>query len=129
MELTSQEVNRLMGECLFKDGEPTDDAVVVEGIVSTFGLNPQRVTERAEQISDLLAELPEEFQAAKGGGWTFLNACEDCHGRQWTGEHSVMENLFVLGIAAGKAKWLLPRDMWSEPPGGMPYVAITETPI
>jgi hypothetical protein len=36
-----------------------------------------------------------------------------------------MEMLFCLGIGMGLAKWLLPKNMWSALPGGMPYVGIT----
>lgn len=124
-KLTPQAVNTLVAKCLFGDGEPTDDAIKVKGIVRSFGFDPNRIAEHASQIGDLLAELPDQFQVTKGGGWTFLNACEDRHGNLWTGEHQAMESLFCLGIAARKAQWLLPRDMWSVLPGGMPYVVVS----
>jgi hypothetical protein len=123
--LTKDAVIELMTACLFKGGESTDNAVIVEGIVSTYGFHPGRIAENTEAIRLLLAELPDEFHEGKGGGWTFLNACNDRHGNQWTGFHKVMEALFALGIAAGKAKWLLSsRSVWSELPGGMPYVTV-----
>jgi len=58
------------------------------------------------------------------GGWTFLNACQDKHGRLWTGLHQTVEKLFLLGMATGKAKCLLPREVWPMLPGGLPYFAI-----
>ena len=122
--LTSAAVDDLMKACLFREDEPTDDAVRVEGIVNDYGFHPERVRENADKISTLLAELPDEFQREKGGGWTFLNACLDKHGNQWTGLHQQQERLFALGIAAGKARWMLPRRMWSAMPGGMPYVQV-----
>jgi hypothetical protein len=72
----------------------------------------------------MLSDLPDEFQASGGGGWSFLNACMTKTGEQWTGMHPTMDKLFMLGIAAGKARWLMPRDMWSVLPGGMPYVSV-----
>jgi hypothetical protein len=123
MKLTPQAVDALLESCRAQEGD-TDDAVKVEGIVRQLPFNPARVAEHATQIGELLAELPEQFQLAKGGGWSFLNACEDRHGKLWTGQQQTMETLFCLGIAAGKAKWLMPRDMWDVLPGGMPYVVV-----
>lgn len=124
-KLTPDAVDDLVRDCLYREGENSDDAIKVEGIVRTFGFHPERVTANKVAIGELLSELPDEFRADAGGGWTFLNACNDRHGRLWTGEHRAMEALFCLGIASGQAKWQLPRDMWSSLPGGMPYVVIT----
>ena len=122
--LTADAVNALVSECLFAQEEPRDGAVMVEGIVATYGFHPGRLKAAAGRIRALLDEMPEEFHAASGEGWTFLNACVDRRGRQWTGEHRAMEALFCLGIGAGAAKWLLPRDMWDAFPGGMPFVVV-----
>jgi hypothetical protein len=99
----------------------SESGTIVEGITANFGLD---VVGKEDEIGDMLDELPAEFQASGGGGWTFLNACNDKDGNQWTGMHAVMEQLFCLGIAAGKARWTIPRDMWATLPGGMPYVSI-----
>lgn len=98
-----------------------DGSSKVEGIMAIAALD---VSGREQRIGELLAELPDEFQASKGGGWSFLNACMTKDGVQWTGMHSTMDKLFMLGIAAGRARWLLPRDMWGVLPGGMPYVSV-----
>ena len=91
-----------------------------------FAFHSVRIAEHSNRIAALLAELPNEFQPGPrgGGGWTFLNACNDRHGNLWTGDHATMEALFCLGIAAGRARWLMERDMWDVLPGGMPYVAV-----
>lgn len=122
-KLTSEAVDAMMHECLFKEGEPVSDAIVVSGIVAKFNFHPGRIGEKTPAIAELLAELPERFHLGTGGGWTFLNACMDRHGNQW-GEDRDMEALFCLGIAAGKAQWLMSRDMWDVLPGGMPYVVV-----
>lgn len=124
IQLTSRRVDELMRACLFQDDETFDGAITVEGIINNYGFHPGRIAEHAGEIGELLAELPDEFQADKGGGWSFLSACDDRHGNQWTGLHLVMERLFCLGIAAGKAEWLLPRKLWQALPGGMPYVKV-----
>lgn len=122
-KLSADAVEKLVKECLFRDGEDTSDPALAEGITRKFGFNRTRLSERTGEIKEMLAELPDEFQASKGGGWTFMNACVDRDGRQW-GEHRDMENLFCLGIAAGVAQWQMPREMWNILPGGMPYVAV-----
>jgi hypothetical protein len=124
MKLTSEAVDGLMAKCLFTDDEPMENAIEVEGVVNCYAFHPTRVAENADGIGALLAELSDEFQATGGGGWTFLNACQDRAGRQWTGLHQQMERLFALGIAAGKARWLLPREMWDALPGNVPYVSV-----
>lgn len=124
MHLTSQAVDDLMRKCLFKDGEAMDDAIKVEGVVNNYAFHPGRIAESTNEISEILSELPNEFQASGGGGWSFLNACDDKYGNQWTGLHQQQERLFALGIAAGKARWLLPREMWKVLPGGMPYISV-----
>jgi hypothetical protein len=122
--LTSQAVDEMMTKCLFTDDEEMGSAVKVEGIVNRYAFHPTRIMQNADAIGEMLGELPDEFQASKGGGWSFLNACMDRHGNQWTGLHQQQERLFALGIAAGKARWLMPREMWKVLPGGMPYVAV-----
>ncbi|MBY0559834.1 hypothetical protein [Hyphomicrobium sp.] len=115
MNLTADNVEKLFAECSKPDGAQ------VEGVISKAVLD---TTGRETEIAGMLAELPDEFQASGGGGWTFLNACDRRDGQQWTSLHATMEKLFMLGIAAGKARWLMPRDMWDVLPGGMPYVSV-----
>jgi hypothetical protein len=107
------------------DGTTPEGCVEVEGIMSRFGLHPQRLEDHRTEVGAWLMALPHTFRKSSGGGWSFLNACHDEDGNQW-GEHRNMEQLFVLGIALGLARWLLPRDMWPAFPGGMPYVGIDD---
>lgn len=122
--LTADAVTALFIYCLLKDDEPKEGAILGECIRGQFAMHPGRVAERSEEIGLLLAELPDEFQANGGGGWTFLNACIDRHGNRWTDMQTTMDFLFCLGFAAGKARWLLDRAMWRAFPGGMPYVSV-----
>jgi hypothetical protein len=125
-------VEKVFLDCLFRDDEvvngvPTTEPVVVEGITSMFGFHPERLQSHRDEVAGWLLLLPVEFQSTAqggGGGWSFLNACDDVNGNQWTGLHQRMEQLFTLGIALGLAKWQLPRKVWSVLPGGMPYVVV-----
>jgi hypothetical protein len=124
-KLNAEAVSTIIKSCLFKEGEDTANHVKAEGVVSAMGFHPDRLKAHAAQIGELLAELPEQFQADTGGGWSFLNACMDKDGNQW-GEHRNIDELLMLGIATGQAKILMPRNMWSMFPGGMPYFVVTK---
>jgi hypothetical protein len=130
-KLNAKRVNDIFMDCLFTDEElkrcPTgipENYLMVQGIVNDFGLHPERTESHREEIIELLKELPDEFHKDGGGGWSFMNACDDRHGNQWADEHREMEQLFALGIAIKKAKFQLPKPMWSALPGGMPYVVV-----
>lgn len=124
MDLTSENVTNIFMDSLFKAGENTSNPAIAEGITSKFGFHRKRLQSHADNIANMLSQLPEEFQKKSGGGMSFLNACNNANGEQWTGFHKVMEQLFALGLATGKAKCLMPRDMWAVLPGGMPYYVV-----
>jgi len=124
MDLTSQNVEEVFFNCLFKEGENTDNPILADGIMSKIGFHEKRLNNNSDNITSMLNKLPKEFQKNSGGGMSFLNACDDCDGNQWTGSHTTMEQLFQLGLALGKVKCLIPRDMWRSLPGGMPYYVV-----
>lgn len=124
--LASERVQTIFLDCLSRDDDDTDDRVVAEGVISTVGFNPSRLDDHRGEIGMMLDELPDQFKASGGGGWSFLNACDDKHGTQWTGMHQRVEQLVQLGIAVGKIRYLLPRDMWDALPGGMPYFVVVD---
>ena len=98
----AERVDDCVKACL--NGTP-DGALVVEGIVRTFGFSPVAVEAHRGEIAALLDEMPPMFHKSGGGGWSFLNLCLDKRGEHWAG-HQTMEALCCLGIAAGMAKWL-----------------------
>ena len=124
--LNPEKVNAIFLDCLFRDGEDTTNHVAVEGVVRNIGFHPERLESHRAEIETMLAELPDEFKEDGGGGMSFLQACNDKHGNQWTGFHQRMEQLFQLGGGIGKVKSLVPREMWPSLPGGMPYYVITK---
>jgi len=125
MKLTSRNVESVFMDCLFKDGEDTTNHLKSEGITNSVGFHPERVDAHKSEIFEMLLSLPKEFHEKTGGGMSFLNACNDKRGEQWTGEHRIMEQLFLLGQASGKVECLMPREMWSVLPGGMPYYVVS----
>lgn len=124
--LSPEKVADIFGKCLFQEEEDKTVYVKAEGIVVNVGFHPKRLEEYRPIIEAMLNELPEQFHEETGGGWSFLQACQDKDGELWTGFHQIMEQLFLLGMAINKVRCLLPRDMWYIFPGGMPYYVITK---
>jgi hypothetical protein len=128
MENLSEKVTAVFMDCLYRDGEVggspevPKDAVIVEGIMGKFGFHPERLESHREDVRGFLNEMPAMFHKDTGGGWTFLNLCNDKNNEQWTGFHRTMEQLVVLGLGLKMASYCMPRDMWKMFPGGMPYV-------
>ena len=122
--LSPERVEQVFHDCLFRAEEDASNHVKAEGITMTVGFNPERLKTHKAEIEALLDELPDDFKKSGGGGTSFLNACMDRYGDQWTGLHQRMEQLFLLGLAIGKAECLLPRKMWPELYGGMPYYVV-----
>lgn len=123
MNLNATRVEEILIDSLAEDLSE-DERVVIEGIVNPYALNPTKLEGHKSEIIAMLADLPEQFRANGGGGWSFLNACLTKDGEQWTGLQQRMDQLFVLGMGIGRVTCPLPREMWSALPGGMPYYII-----
>lgn len=119
----AERVDAIMKLCL---NEKPEGALVVEGLERTFGFSSEKVAVHREEIRELLDHMDPSFHTNGGGGMTFLNLPRDKHLDQW-GEQRDAEALLCLGIAAGMAKILVPRELWSMFPGGVPYVCFDTT--
>jgi len=124
MKLSAETVNSTFLDCLFKDGESTENHIICEAVQMKVGFNPERLKSNESLIGELLNELPNEFQKNGGGGMSFLNMCNDKNGNQWADMHTTVDQLVALGIATGKLSFLMPKEMWRVLPGGMPYLVV-----
>ena len=130
--INSQEVEKAFLECLYrpnevkdlKEGEAPKDAVIVEGIQTKFGFHPVRLEKQRAKVIEWLKALPHQFRRNAGGGWSFLEACNQENGVLWTGLHQRVEQLFCMAVGLKLAECQMPRDMWAMLPGGLPYYAI-----
>lgn len=143
--LTQDAVKNLMCDCMYSNEEietmekytPDQEVggakinrdmpvgcLIVEGIVRTYVLHPDRTKANTAKVMELLKELPDNFQI--GGGWSFMNMCNDKHGNQWTDFHMAMEDLVILGLATDQVEFCLPRDLWNALPGSMPYLRVKD---
>jgi len=123
--LDPSQVEETFTGCLAEDA-PDEDSIIVKGIVFDAKFDRSKLEAKAELIGAMLLELPEQFRASGGGGWSFLQACDDRHGNQWTGLHQTMSMLFLMGEGLGLVTNVLPRDVWKALPGGMPYYRIED---
>lgn len=113
-------------EDLIPEGEhcvAADGLLFARGAVAGMAFIPEKIEERLEDIKGLLSNLPKEFQSEEGDGWSFLNACYTKDGDHW-GEHRDIDELLLLGLAAGQVQILLPREGWKVFPAGMPYFRV-----
>jgi hypothetical protein len=124
MKLNAELVHSTFLECLFEDGEPTENHKIGEAVQMKVGFNPERLKGKETLIEELLNQLPNEFQKDGGGGMSFLQMCNDKNGNQWADMHKTMDELVALGTATGKLSFLMPKEMWSALPGGMPYLVV-----
>lgn len=126
MELTPSNVEKTFNECLFKEGESASDYIEAHSIMMRVGFHPERIKEKQKDIEGMLCQLHGNFMQSNGGGWTFLNACLNKDGEQWTGEHLTIDCLLALGIAIKKVEFQLARELWQSLPGGMPFFFVKD---
>ena len=124
--INSDRVLKVFEECLIgssksSEGEPT---IQVEGVQCIFTFSSPKLESYRKLITGWLSLLPHTFRRSGGGGWSFLQACCQEDGVQWTGFHQSMDQLFCLGMGLDLVKNQLPRNFWSSLPGGMPYYVI-----
>lgn len=79
-------VEQVFLDCLFRseeivDGKTPEGAVIAEGIMAKVGFHQGRLQSHATEIREWLSLLPTEFHKNGGGGWTFLNACNQAKRR------------------------------------------------
>ena len=123
MNLSSENVNDVFMNCLFKEGENTEIHKIGSGVRMNVGFHPERLSKSESNIIEMLNELPDSFKKTGGGGMSFLNMCVDNKGVQW-GDHSSIDQLICLGSAIGKVVFPMPKEMWDILPGGVPYVTV-----
>lgn len=123
MELTIKNLREIYSFCDLGKDEYFPMAIG-HGVKYISVFNSERLKESESSISEMLDCLPDDFKKSGGGGWSFLNMCNDKNGIQWSDSHREMDMLVMIGNAAGKLSFLLPKEMWPAFPGKMPYILI-----
>ena len=140
MELTTHNLDMIMREVLLTGAEteaanlPDDvignelpvapeSVILIHGAVTIYGFSKDRLLARTDDIKSMISQLPREFFVNGGGGWSLINAVSRADGELWSSQIGA-DALFCLGRAIGVTKYLMPRDIWSVLPCGMPYFAV-----
>mgnify|MGYP001604585181 CR=1 FL=1 len=127
MKLESAAVSRIYFDSLA--GEDCASPLAVKGIVHEAAFDPDKLASHKDEVRALLAQLPDQFHETLGGGWSFLNSCQDRDGDFWTGLHLVMEQLVLMGLGLGLVEFPMEREFWPVMPGGMPYFVFKDAAI
>lgn len=132
--LCVENVDRIFSDCLFRSHAEHDEYVKNQGVVikvksiqnpgGTVCFHAERLESHKEEIKEMVLQLPDGFHKDKGGGWSFLNLCQDRNGDLWTGFHTEAEKLALLGMATHVLMPLVPIKDSYLLPGGMPYFRI-----
>lgn len=126
MNLTASNVLKVFNGCLFDTQPDTGTEFIgVKGVQVNVGFDPHKIEQHKEEITSLLDQLDDKFKENTGGGYSFMNVPFTKDGNQW-GEQTDGDRLMMLGMAIGRVKYLLPREMWKALPGSVPYYVITE---
>lgn len=119
--LTPDRVEELLNLVLAGD---ENTGIRWNGVVNDYQLDPEKAEAHRGEIQAMLGELDDTFMDDGGGGWSFLNLCQDRHDYLWTGLHWTCEKLLALGAALDLVSFSLPREFWNVLPKSMPYVTI-----
>lgn len=121
--LSAERVHEIWAEC-WAGEESEGEIIEVDAIEATVRLKKGSLDQYKAEIAAMLDELPAEFRADGGGGWSFVQGAIDKHGRQWAEQMTVLK-LFVLGMATGKVTYFADnRELWKAFYAGVPYYVI-----
>jgi hypothetical protein len=122
MQLTNENVINIATDCMPE--QQSDQITMGQGIIMDIAYLNDKLEKHKKDIQSMLKQLPSQFMLKEGGGWSFLNACLNKDGIQWTGDHSTIELLITLGNAIQCVEFQFPKTMWHVLPGGVPYFAV-----
>lgn len=133
-ELNTENVDRIFADCMFRSHEEYEECkkeglhFFVRSIQNTnvnVGFHTERIEKHRQEIREMLLQLPDGFFKDKGGGASFLLAACAKDGELWTGFHTEVEKLCLLGLASKQMRMLTPdAEIWPMLPGGMPYLRV-----
>lgn len=125
-KLSADRVTEIFQLCFVSNQKTEDTIEVLDGVSAPCYFSIIGINYYKDEIDAMLMQLPDEFMASKGGGYSFMYAAHNNKGEHWADLHASMAALFNLGLATSKVKLLLPREYWDILPGGMPYYAVND---
>lgn len=130
-ELNTENVDRIFADCMFRSHEECKGKNLylfvnsIQNPTVKVGFHPERIEVHRHEIREMLSQLPDGFFPGSGDGASFLQACSTKDGQLWTGFHTEVEKLCLLGLASKQMRMLTPdAEIWPMLPGGMPYLSV-----
>lgn len=129
-ELNTENVDRIFADCMFRSEECKGKNLYlfmnsIQNPTVKVGFHPERIEVHRHEIREMLSQLPDGFFPGSGDGASFLQACSTKDGQLWTGFHTEVEKLCLLGLASKQMRMLTPdAEIWPMLPGGMPYLSV-----
>lgn len=129
-ELNTENVDRIFADCMFRSEECKGKNLYlfvnsIQNPTVKVGFHPERIEVHRHEIREMLSQLPDGFFPGSGDGASFLQACSTKDGQLWTGFHTEVEKLCLLGLASKQRRMLTPdAEIWPMLPGGMPYLSV-----
>lgn len=117
--LTAYNVERVFAECLYRISESDYNAIEVNSTYMQLTFNARRIELVRDKIGDMIMMLPEGIRTQEG--LSLLEAHKAHTGQQWTDLRFNVEQLLMLGIAAGEIEACQPKDMASRLVGVLSY--------
>ena len=129
-ELNTENVDRIFADCMFRSEECKGKNLYlfvnsIQNPTVKVGFHPERIEVHRHEIREMLSQLPDGFFPGSGDGASFLQACSTKDGQLWTGFHTEVEKLCLLGLASKQMRMLTPdAEIWPMLLGGMPYLSV-----
>ena len=107
-------------DCIFQEDEDTQHKIEVEGNFCSYTFHPQRLEEKRNLVSSILALIQKSF---KTGDLSFCLWYTD-DGKQWTDNFMVIEQLMTMSLGLNLMEYCTPEDFSIPSSKNSPFVRI-----
>jgi ABC-type Fe3+-citrate transport system substrate-binding protein len=124
LTLTREHVTEVFEDCLYRESEDPAQFIMIAGILNPAKFSSERLTQHRQEIADMLASLPAEFQQNRKHSANMRKAITNKYGFSWTDSYSDVAMLIQLGIATGQVKCFKGRHFGPFKRGKLPNVVV-----
>lgn len=122
MELTSEHVQAIFDDCLYRD-EDEGEVQVVDSITYQFEFDRERLETHESSLRLMLSQMSALFFEDRGGGHTHQSLVRRRDGFEW-GESLDVDKLIGLSLGLDLVAFNFPREAWPGIGETAPFVKI-----